>query len=382
MKFKKIAAVITASLIAISAVGCSNSSEGSGESDTITIGGIGPLTGENAMYGVPTMNGIKLAVSEHETVLDKKLQFIDLDDKADVTEAVNNYNKLIDNSKAVAIIGAVTSQPSASVATAAAKNNTPMITPTGTALDITTYGENIFRACYTDPFQGKVMATFAQKSLKVKTASIIYNRDSDYSVGLMEAFKETFEANGGKVLKSEGYSGTDKDFKSQLTSIASDKPEVLFVPDYYAKVALIAKQVKDVGLETVLLGADGWDSVHSIVEDPSLIEGAFFCNHFSTDDKDPVVQEFVNKYKEKYGEAPNAFAALGYDAAKIMISAMDKAGTTESSAVVEALKNTNIKSVTGEITFDEERNPIKSVSILQITNGEYVLYDKINPADL
>ncbi len=404
MKLKRLAALLTAGIFVLSAVGCTggetskddlnadsgtqteNNNDGnnntSDNSDTIKIGGIGPLTGELAMYGTNAMNGAQLAINESDGALGKKIEFIILDDKGDITEATNAYNKHVNNNEVSAIIGAVTSQPSAAVAVAAAKDNTPMITPTGTAIDITTYGENVFRACYTDPFQGKVIAAFAASSLEKKTAAVIYNKDSDYSIGCAEAFKTTFEEKGGSIVGYESYSNSDKDFKSQLTNIASKNPDVLFIPDYYSVVALIAKQVKDVNLKAVLLGTDGWDSVHSVVEDPSLIEGAFFCNHYSPDDTDPEVQNFITKYKETYGSEPNAFAALGYDAAKLIINAIETAGTTDKEAVVEALKNTDISAVTGSIKFDEERNPIKSVSILQIQNGQYKMYEKLNPSDL
>lgn len=379
MKLKRILALAAATVLALSAVGCSKTNQ---EPDKIVIGGMGPLTGNNAMYGTAAMNGAKMAIDEYETLLGKPLEFVSLDDKGDTTESVNAYNKLVDNEGAAAIIGAVTSQPSIAVAAAAAKNGTPVISPTGTSPDITDNGENVFRACYIDPFQGQVMATFAGKNLGVKTAAVLYNTDTDYSVGVAEAFKERFEANGGTVVSYEGYSKDNKDFKSQLTNIASNKPEVLFVPDYYNVVALIAKQVKDVNLETILLGADGWDSIASVVEDPTLIEGAYFCNHYAADDPDPLVQDFINKYRETYGIEPNAFAALGYDAAKVMIAAFEQAGTTDPQAVIEALKKTDTGAVTGNLTFDENRNPIKSVSIIQIQNGEYVMYEKINPEDL
>lgn len=378
MKLKKIIAMTALTAIAASFTACGGNNGAS--ADKIVIGGIGPLTGDLAMYGTAAMNGAQLSFDEGETLLELPVQFIALDDKGDNTEAVNNYNKLVDNNGAAAIIGAVTSQPSSAVAVSAAKANMPMITPTGTAADITIDRDNVFRACFTDPFQGQIMAQFAFENLNSKNAAVIYNNDSDYSNGLAESFKETFESFGGTITSYEAYAGSDKDFKSQLTNIAATNPEVLFIPDYYATVALIAKQVQDVGLNAVLLGADGWDSVHTVVEDQSLINGAFFCNHYSTDDPDPIVQNFVTKYKEKYNETPNAFAALGYDSAAIIKQAIEAAGSTDNQAVVDALKGIDYNGVTGHITFDENGDPVKSVTILQINNGSYELYDKIEPS--
>jgi branched-chain amino acid transport system substrate-binding protein len=325
------------------------------------------------------MNGAALALEEQKTLLGKEIQFVPLDDKGDITEAVNAYNKLVSNEGAISIIGAVTSKPSAAVASESLKKGIPVITPTGTAVNVTEVGANVFRACYIDPFQGQVMANFSYDELNVKTAAVIYNSASDYSIGLAESFKATFEANGGTIVSYEPYGDKDIDFKSQLTNISAKSPEVLFVPDYYEKVALIAKQVKDIGFTTILLGADGWDSVLNVLEDPSLLEGAYFCNHNSNDDPDPLVQAFITNYKAKYGEDPNTFAALGYDAAKVTIAAIEKANKTDPAAIVEAMKNTDITALTGKITFDEYRNPIKGVTILKISNGKYNMFTKLNP---
>ncbi len=345
----------------------------------VVIGGIGPLTGEVSVYGIATINGAKLAMEEVKTVLGKEIDFAVRDDKGDATEAVNAYNQLINNEKAVAIIGAVTSGPSAAIGSTSQSFGTPIITPTGTALDVTTYGENIFRACFIDPYQGEVMANFSFDKLNAKTAAVIYNTGSDYSVGLAESFKATFESKGGKIVNYEAYNDTDKDFKAQLTKIAPNKPDVLFMPDYYTKVNLIGKQARDAGIESTFLGADGWDGVLAVAEDKNLLNDSYFCNHYSNDDPDPLVQGFIQKYKAAYNEEPNAFAALGYDAVKIMVNAIEKAGEFDNAKIVEQLKNTDITSLTGRITFDAQRNPVKGVAILTIKDGEYKMHEKLNP---
>lgn len=397
MKLKKIMSLALATLIAASLAACSKETPVATEKPTeateankeetpaegaggeIVIGGIGPLTGDLSMYGKPALNGANLALEEQKTLLGKTIVFKQLDDKGDITEATNAYNKLVSNDGAISIIGAVTSKPSASVAQASQKKGIPVITPTGTAINVTEVGENVFRACYIDPFQGEVMANFSYNKLNVKTAAIILNSASDYSNGLADSFKKVFEEKGGKVVIIETYGDKDIDFKAQLTKISAAKPEVLFIPDYYEKVALIAKQIKDIGLETTLLGADGWDSVLNVIGDTSLLEGAYFCNHNSNDDPDPAVQEFIKNYKAKYNEEPNTFAALGYDAAKITIAAIEKAGSTDPKAIVDAMKATDITVLTGKITFDENRNPIKGVTILQIVDGKYSMFEKLNP---
>ncbi|MDF2558393.1 MAG: amino acid-binding protein [Bacillales bacterium] len=362
--------------------GCGSKKASTDEAKEIKIGGLAPLTGNVSVYGISASNGTKLAFDEANEkggVLGKKIKFIVEDEKGDATEAVNAYNKLVNNEEVMAIIGDITSKPSAAVASASQKEKLPVITPTATAANVTTYGANVYRACFLDPFQGSVMAKFAKDKLSAKTAAVIYNTGDDYSSGIAEAFKKSFEKAGGKVVAYEGYGATDKDFKSQLTKIKGESPDVLMVPDYYNTVALVAAQVKEVGLKTTLLGADGWDGVLGSVQDPSLVEGAYFSNHYSPMDTNTKVQDFIKNYKAKFNAEPNALSALGYDAAKILIAAIEKAKSTDKDKVVKALKGVEIDGVTGKISFDENRNPIKSVTVLKLTGGKVEMFDKMNP---
>lgn len=379
MKLKKFIALATATVVALTMVACGDQTKTEGNNpDKILLGTMGPLTGGNAIYGITTSNGIKLAVEQKQTVLDKPVELLSLDDKADQTEAVNAYNKFVNNDGVVGIVGATTSGAALSVAITSAKYGTPILTPTGTVPEITTSGDNVFRACYTDPFQGEIMAQFAFENLGLKKVAIMENTDSSYSEGLKKSFVAKFEELGGEVVAIEGYKEADNDFKAQLTKIASTGTEALFIPDYYTKAYLIASQAKDSGLKDIaLLGGDGWDGMHTIAEDTSVLENAYFCSHFSLEDPNPVVQDFVTAYKAKYNENPTAFSALGYDGANIMMNAIETAGSTDPKAIVEALKNTQYEGVTGNITFDENGDPIKGVSIIKIEDGQYKLFDKI-----
>lgn len=387
MKLKKILATVTAATLAFSLVACGDKAANQGsDPNKIILGTMGPLTGENAIYGISTSNGIKLAIEEKQTVLGKPVELISVDDKADQTESVKAYNKFVNNDGVVGIVGATTSGSSLSVATMAVKDNVPVITPTGTIPEITTTGDNIFRACYTDPQQGEIMAKFAIENLGLKKIAVMENTDSSYSAGVAESFRNKFKELGGEIVSDEGYTEADKDFKAQLTKIAGSNPEALFIPDYYTQAYLIASQAKDVGLKDItLLGADGWDGMHTIfekdengnVKDASIIEGAYFCSHYSMEDTNPKVQNFVQAYKNKYNEAPTSFSALGYDATNIMMNAIEIAGSTDRQAIIDAIKNTTYEGVTGNITFDENGDPIKGVSILKIENGQYKLFEKI-----
>lgn len=347
----------------------------------IKIGGLAPLTGDVSVYGIAAANGIKLALAEINKaggVLGKQIEYIVYDEKGDATEAVNAYNKLADQDKVIALIGDITSKPTIAVAKLAAKINLPMISPTATALDVTTQGTNVFRACFIDPFQGKVMASFAATSLKAKKVAVIFNSGDDYSVGLTEAFKAEAKVLGLEVVASESYSKGDTDFKAQLTKIAAAKPEALFVPDYYNTVTLIANQVKSVGLTIPLLGADGWDGVLTVAKKEE-VEGFYFCNHYSAEDTDPKVQSFLKNYRDTYKLEANALAALGYDAAYILTNAIKKAASTDKAAIITAMNATDYTGVTGNIKFDKDRNPSKSVAITLIKDGKYTFFSKVAP---
>ncbi len=385
MNRKKIVALVLASIMALTLFGCSNAGQNNSAQggDKIVIGGLAPLTGEVAVYGLACTNGANLAFDEINAaggVLGKQIQYEVLDEKGDSTEAANAYNKLLSQNVA-AILGDVTSKPSTAVASLAGPKGIPMISGTATAPAVTTYGDNIFRVCFLDPFQGQTMARFAAQNLSAKKAAVIYDTSNDYSQGLAEAFKTQAESLNLEIVAYEGYGSSDTDFKAQLTNIESAKPDVVFMPDYYNKVSLMAIQARSVGITATFLGADGWDGVLDVVDasNMSAVEGSYFCNHYATDDQSEVVQNFLQSYEKKYNETPKSFSALGYDTAKILAAAIEKAGSTEWSAIVEALKGTDYNGVTGHITFDADGNPIKDVSIITIADGKYTLDSKLTP---
>ena len=353
------------------------------EVDTIKIGCTAPLTGPVAIYGVTSSNGSKLAMDEinkNGGILGKQVEFTVLDSKGDPTEAITAYNKLVD-SGIVAFIGDAPSKPTLAIAEVAAQDNMPMITPNGTQFNITEAGPNVFRTCFTDPYQGVVLANFAKKNLKAETAAVLVNNSSDYSDGVAKAFLEQAQKVGLKVVAKEGYSDGDKDFRAQLTKILSSAPDVLVVPDYYEQAALITVQAREVGLKSTFIGPDGWDGVAKTLDVTAYdaIENSYFTNHYSLEDQSPKVQNFVKAYKEVYNEEPSSFAALSYDSAYMMKAAIEKAGTTEKQAVIDALKELSYDGVTGHLTFDEKNNPVKDVTVLKIVNGEYTFDSVVKP---
>ncbi|HZJ90908.1 MAG TPA: ABC transporter substrate-binding protein [Oscillospiraceae bacterium] len=355
--------------------------------ETIKIGGLAPLTGNVSVYGIAVNNGVKLAIAEANAaggLLGKKIDYIVYDEKGDSVEATNAYNRLVNDDKIVALIGDVTSGPTIAVAQRAARDNMPMITASGTAADITKQGDNVFRACFIDETQGDLMAAFMAKNLKLGKAAILYNVSDNYSQGLTDAFVARCKAEGIEVVAEENYSDGDKDFKTQLTRIAAANPEVLYVPNYYNDNIMIVRQAKQVGLDVAFMGGDGWDGVLSenvIGTEKNDADGSYFTNHYAQDDPNEDLQSFLVSYREEYKMEAVSFAALGYDAARMMLQAIEEAGSTDSQAIIDAMKNIKFKGITGDITFDENNNPIKTVSIISIVDGEYTLFAKMQGDD-
>lgn len=360
--------------------GCGKSGEVA-KPETIKIGGMAPLTGALAIYGVTTTNGAELAVkeiNENGGVLGKKIEYVMLDTKGDSTEAVMAYNKLVDE-KVAGIIGEVTSKPTLAVAEVAVQDNMPLITPTGTQVDITEVGPNIFRVCFTNPYQGKVLAITSKERLGANTVAVMLNNSSDYSDGIAKAFIEESEKLGMKVMGVEGYSDGDKDFRPQLTKLAAMNPDVILIPEYYEQAALIATQAREVGVKSIFVGSDGWDGIAKTLDQSAYaaIENSYFTNHFSMEDQSEKIQDFLKDYREAYKEDPSAFSALGYDAVYMMKSAIEKAGSTDKQKIVDALKGIEYDGVTGYLTFDDHNNLIKAVTVLKIENGKYVFDSKV-----
>lgn len=353
------------------------------ESETLKIGSTSPLTGPLAIYGVTATNGAKLAMEEinkNGGILGKQVEFTVLDSKGDSTEAITAYNRLVDEG-VVAFIGDAPSKPTLAIAEVAAQDNMPMITPTGTQFNITEAGPNVFRICFTDPYQGVILANLAKNNLGVNTVAILVNNSSDYSDGVTKAFIEEANRLGLNILAKEGYGEGDKDFRAQLTKVAATNPDILLIPDYYEQVALISTQAREVGVTATLIGPDGWDGVTKAL-DPSAygaIENSYFTNHYSLDDSSEKVQKFSKTYKEKYNEDPSSFSALSYDAVYLMKDAIEKAGSTDKAAIVKAIKESDFDGVTGHLKFDDKNNPVKAVTVLKIVNGKYTFDSVIQP---
>ena len=364
-KFVKVVAFAMAGLFAFT--GCGEKS-----ADTIKIGTIGPLSGAVAVYGVDCKNGIELAVEEINAaggINGKMISLISEDDEGNPEKSVNAYKKIVTKDKAKFIVGSLTSGCTMAISSLAQAQKVLMIAPAATATAITDAGDYVFRACFIDPFQGTVGAKFVSETLGSKNAAVLYDIGNDYSVGLTDNFVKTFEEKGGRIVAKESYSTGDKDFNAQLTKIKNANPDVVYLPDYYGTVALIAKQLRAQGINTPIVGADGWDGLTENAGDEVL--NGFYSNHYAADSTEGAVKKFVDGYKAKYeGKTPTAFAALGYDAVYMLKEAIVKAGSTDPKEVKTALASTDGDYVTGHITFDEKRNPVKSAVMLKIVKRD------------
>lgn len=364
---------------------------GVGAAETFKVGVVGPRTGPVATYGLSVINSVTLAVEEINAsggVLGRQIELIIEDNKADATETNNAFRKLISRDQVHAIIGAVVTANSIVGAQVAQMMKVPMITPTSTAEKVTREGDYIFRSCLIDPVQGRIMANFAYNSMGIREVACLTAQSNDYSVGLEEVFAKTFEELGGKVVASESYSEGDQDFKAQLTKIRAKKPEAIYVPGYYTEAGLIARQMRQLGMDQPILGPDGFDSPKLFEIGGDAILGSYFTNHYSIETEDEVSLRFVDSYRAKYGQDPDGFGALGYDAALILFDAIQHAGdaalaknlASARAAIRDALADTkDISVVTGTLTLDENRNPIKSAVILKVVDGGYEFVERIDP---
>ena len=371
----------TAASTATSAAGSTAAASG----DTIKVGVLGPMTGDVSVYGLAVINGATLyldQVNANGGVNGKQLEIITMDEQGDATQAVTCFTKMCDQG-ITALVGDVTTTPTLAVAAESADYNMPMVTASATAEAVTydaetdTVNANVFRATFTDPFQGIKMADYAYQKLGYTQAAVIYLKGADYNEGLAENFVNEFESLGGTIVDQETYADGDVDFKTQLTTILGKNPQVVFCPNYYQDVGQILAQAESIGLTVPFLGGDGWDGLEGYATADQL-KDAYFCANYAKGSS----AEFESAYKEKYGEDyPNGFAPLGYDAAMTVAYGLQaaedaglEAGTDEyKQAVIDAIASGTIDGITGTFTFDEHHNPVKQTAILCFDGATPVL---------
>ncbi len=361
---------------------------------TIKVGVVAELTGDIPAVGASCKNAAEMAVKEINdagglevggTKYQIELFIEDNAGKAD--QSASAAQKLITQQNVVAIIGPNASRYAIPASEIAESAKVVLISPWSTnpktTLDAKTGAAKkyVFRACFIDPFQGRVVAKFALDNLKAKKAAVLYDVASEYNKGIAEIFKQTFEESGGQVVAFETYTTGDKDFSAQLTKIKNAAPDVVFLPNYYSEVPLQVQQGKRLGITVPFLGSDSWGSEELIKLCGEDCEGYYFSTHYAADAATPVAIKFIEAYKAKYGSTPDDVAALTYDAFGLLWTALKNAGKVDRQAVRDALaKVPKYEGVTGTMQFQEgSGDPIKSAVILQIKGGKFVWFANANP---
>lgn len=392
--------MIAALLLALTLFGCG----GSG-TEELVIGEYGSLTGNDATFGQSTKNGVELALadlaeSSNGEIGGLKVRVVVEDDQGRPEEAATVVQKLINQDRVIALLGEVASSRSLAAAPIAQAAGVPMITPSSTNPRVTEVGDFIFRMCFIDPFQGTVMAKFARDSLGLSRVAILKDVRNDYSVGLAEFFTQAFTQMGGTIVAEQAYSAGDQDFRAQLTTLRNRNPQAIFVPGYYTEAGLIARQARELGYTAPLLGGDGWESEQLLEIGGEALNGAYYSNHFANDNPDPALQDFLEKYRTRFGSDPDAIGGLAYDAAKVLFMHLQnmaseepevfaglsssRAGTPERQAAMANLRDriastTNYSGITGNITLDQNRNASKSAVVIEIEDGRKKYSATIEP---
>ena len=376
-----IASVLVASL----AAGC-----GAKTDKDIKIGMVYELTGNTASYGTSAANGAKLAFKEINAnggVLGKQIKIVSADNKGEPSESANAMSKVISQDKVVAVTGFTVSSCGIAASAVAEASKIPFVAA-ATVNPKVTFDERTgkvkdytFRACFIDSFQGTVGANFALNGLKAGKTAIMTDSSSDYSKGLTEIFRSTYVKAGGKVVAEESYLQKDQDYKPILTKIKAQNPDLLYIPGYYEDVGKIIKQARELGMTIPVLGADAWDS-------PVLVEmggaqplnNTYFTNFYSIEDRNPVSNAFVEAYKKEYGQTPDSMAAMGYDAAKLLVDAIKRANSTDANKIKEALAATkNFSSVSGEMSLNDRHDAVRGVVIIELKDGKQVYKETVKP---
>ncbi len=376
--------VLCSSVLFIAACKRQQQTTASPDRSTIRIGYYGDLSGQTFNFGESAKNGVLMAAAEINSlggISDRQIDVSIEDDKGSPERAATLASKLINQDKVVAIIAGGASGNSLAAAPRAQTLKIPFISPSSTDPAVTRTGDYIFRVCFIDAFQGEVMARFAAETLKAKKTAIMVDFNNPYSRGLSEFFELSFTKLGGEIVSKQSYAQGDPDYKGQLSTIRATNPDVIYIPGYYADVAIMAKQARQLGLNQPLLGGDGWDAPELWPLGGDALNNSYITSHYSPGDPSPAIQKFVHDYKQRYGNLePDAHAALAYDAMNVVADAIRRAGTTDSAKLREALAQTkDFSGVTGMISMNRDRDAVKPAVVLKLEDGRRIYQQTIQP---
>lgn len=381
MKKKALALIITGIFtLSLGLTGCGGSKKAS---DTVKIGWIGSLTGDQAVWGQCESNTVKMVIDDlnkNGGLLGKQVQLVPYDTRGDGTEAVNAVKRLTGQDKVIGIIGPNASGQAIPISSVLEEMKVPDIATVATNPKVTIVDGKVkpynFRVCFIDPYQGAAAAGYAYDVLKAKNAAILYDVADDYSQGLTQFFEKTFTEKGGKIVAKEAFKTGDVDFRAPLTKIKESNPDVIFMPYFFKEVALSSKQARELGIKATLMGGDGWPSEQLISMAKDAVEGSYFVNHL--DFNDPEVAGFRAKYKTAFGKDVELNGFLAYDATNMLIDAVKRANSFDPIKITAALETTNMTGITGKIIIGKDtHNPEnKDAAIIKIVNGEYIFQQK------
>ena len=383
---KKAASVALASALVLSMAACGsnggNSDGGSSDADTFKIGGIGPTTGDNAIYGTAVKNGIQLAVDEINEaggINGYQIEYQFEDDQSDSEKSVNAYNTLKDWGMQM-LVGTVTSTPCTAVVEESHADNMFQLTPSATAVESIQY-DNAFRMCFSDPNQGKASADYISENGLASKVAVIYNSSDTYSSGIYQRFVEEAESVGLDVVAAEAFTADSKtDFSVQLQKAKDSGAELVFLPIYYQEASLILAQADRIGFDPLWFGCDGMDGLLALEGfDAALAEGLMFLTPFTADAEDEATQTFVADFEAAFDDTPNQFAADAYDCIYVIKEAAEKAELTPDMDISEmcdamkaAMTEITIDGLTGkQITWGEDGEPSKEPTVVVVEGGAY-----------
>lgn len=351
----------------------------------LLIGFVGALTGAEAHFGGESRNGAQLAVEEANAAGGMQGRLLALrayDSQSRPEEAASAMTRLATQDGVLFVVGENQSTNSLAMAPAATQAQVPMISPSSTNPRVTSEGGPwVFRVCFTDTFQGQLLARFARETLKAERVATMIDQKSDYSIGLAKVFATKFTALGGTIVAEEAYTRGDTDFRGPLTRVKPARPQVLFIPGYYSDVGPLTRQAHELGIQATLLGGDGWDSGGRLAQlGGAAVEGALYSSHFAADNPGSRVQDFLARFRARFGHAPDALGALGYDAARVGIDALRRSSGVGGPMLREQIARTrDFDGVTGRITIGPDRDAVKPAVIVKLVNGEPRFFAEVSP---
>jgi branched-chain amino acid transport system substrate-binding protein len=343
--------------------------------DSIIIGLVASQNGELRPWGDDCVKGARLALEEFNAAggLGEGMPRVELrvEDSASKPEVGKSATEKLIANGAIGVIGEIASGITAQMAQSAFERGVPLMAVGATRIDITHIGSNIFRVCYTDDFQGPVMATFAYDELGLRNLAIMTDRKQPYSTGLSDSFRAHFEKLGGKIVDEQFYESGQTTFTSQLTNLRQRTPDGIFMSGYFTETGPIARQAREAGMKEIpLMGGDGWDSREILTSGGQAILGSFFCNHYNNFEERSEVKTFLEKWQQKHGGWPaTTMGALGYDATMLTLQALKTSGARNSTDLARAIENTeNFPGVSGSITLKGQNgDPPKRALVVRLT---------------